>query len=69
MIKEGIFYVIYVISISLQVAGVLLLVCYATSAKRENVIRRFFGKGIITNDSKTNEIVYDEEAFFQEYKN
>ena len=68
MTKDCIVYLCYIASIALQVSGALLLVWYATSAKRENVIRRFFGNGIVTNDSETNEIVYDEEAFFQEYK-
>ena len=61
-------YIIYIISISLQVAGALLLVAYAISTKREDVIRRFAGKGILYRDNETNKITYNEEAFFQEYK-
>ncbi len=61
-------YVIYIISISLQIAGALLLVAYGISTKRDDVIKRFSGKGIIHRDNNTNEVFYNEKAFFQEYK-
>ena len=61
-------YIVYIISISLQVAGALLLIAYSVSTKRDDVIKRFSGKGIIHRDNNTNEISYNEKAFFQEYK-
>ncbi len=61
-------YIVYIISISLQVAGALLLVAYGISTKRDDVIKKFSGNGIILRDNDTNEIFYNEKAFFQEYK-
>ena len=61
-------YIIYIFSISLQVAGALLLVAYGISTKRDDVIKKFSGNGIIRRDNDTNEIYYNEKAFFQEYK-
>lgn len=54
--------VIYVIAISFQLSGALLLAFYSISAKRKNVIKRFAGKCLITRDNNTNEITYDREA-------
>ena len=61
-------YIVYIISISLQVAGALLLIAYSISTKRDDVIKKFSGKGFIHRDNNTNEISYNEKAFFQEYK-
>lgn len=60
--------IIYILSISLQVAGALLLLVYASSIKRENVIKSFSGKGIIHRDENTMEISYNEDAFKEVYK-
>ena len=59
---------IYVISISLQVAGALLLMINALSTRRDKVIRRFLGKGLVSRDNNTNTIVYDKERLKETYK-
>lgn len=61
-------YIVYIISISLQVAGALLLIAYGISTKRDDVIKRLFGNGIIHRDNDTNEISYNEKAFFKNTK-
>ncbi len=54
--------VIYIIAISFQLSGALLLVFYSISTKRKNVIKRFAGKCLIYRDNNTNEITYDKDA-------
>lgn len=54
--------VIYIIAISFQLSGALLLVLYSISTKRRNVIKRFAGKCLIYRDNNTNEITYDKDA-------
>lgn len=61
-------YLIYIISISFQVAGALLLVVYFISTKRKAVIKKFAGNGTIHLDNNTQELTYNEKAFFDEYK-
>ena len=61
--------IIYIISISLQLAGALLLMIFVLSTKREKVIQRFAGNGIIARDNNTNEILYNEKAFKDSFKN
>lgn len=60
--------IIYIISISLQVAGALLLLRYATSTKRLDVIRSFGGNGIITGNEEEKEISYNHDAFKETYR-
>ena len=60
---------LYILSVSLQVAGALLLMLNVLSTKREKVIRRFVGKGLLCRDNNTNAISYDQNALkavFQE---
>ena len=59
---------IYVISISLQVAGSLLLMINTLSTNRKKVIQRFVGKGIISRDNNTKMIYYNKAAFKEIYK-
>lgn len=59
---------IYVISISLQVAGSLLLMMNSLSTNRKKVIQRFAGKGIISRDNNTKMIDYNKIAFKEIYK-
>lgn len=59
---------IYVISISLQLAGSLLLMMNALSTNRKKVIQRFAGKGIISRDNDTKKINYNTLAFKEIYK-
>ena len=61
--------IFYIISISLQLAGALLLMIFVLSTKREKVIQRFAGNGIIARDNNTNEILYNEKAFKDSFKN
>lgn len=59
---------IYILSISLQVAGALMLMINSLSTKRSKVIQRFAGHTLIYRDNNTNEITYDEEVFKNTYK-
>jgi hypothetical protein len=60
--------IVYILAISLQVAGALLLMVHAVSAKRSKVIRRFSGRGLIYKDGNTGELSYDKEAFKDSFK-
>lgn len=59
---------IYAVSISLQVAGALMLMINSISTKRKRVIQRFAGHSLIYRDNNTNEITYDEKVFKDTYK-
>ena len=58
----------YIVSISLQLAGALMLIVFAFSTKRENVIRAFARSHMITQDGNTKELSYNHEAFIETYK-
>lgn len=60
--------IIYILSLSFQVAGALLLLFFAKSTKRENVVRNFVGNGIIKIDNNTMELDYDTNAFKENYR-
>lgn len=49
----------YILSISLQVAGALLLMFFSLSAKREQIIKRFVNKNFIIRN-ENEELEYDE---------
>ena len=55
----------YIFSISLQIAGALLLLIYSISTKREAVIRRFVGKGLLAREGERLE--YNEKAYKEEF--
>ena len=57
--------IIYILSISFQITGALLLLFYSTSAKREAIIRRFVGKGLLTREG--DKVEYNQEAYKNEY--
>lgn len=57
--------IIYILSISFQIAGALLLLVYSTSAKRESIIRRFVGKGLLTRQG--DKVEYNQDAYEKEY--
>ena len=59
---------IYILAISFQLAGALLLMVNVLSTRRDKVIRRFVGKGMIYRDNNTNEISYDETALKDTFK-
>lgn len=60
--------IIYIISIGLQLSGAIILLIGSVSTKRASIIKQFAGKGIIHRDNNTNELVYNKDAFRQEYK-
>lgn len=60
--------IIYVIAISLQISGALLLTVFLISTKRDKVIERFAGKGIITKDNNLNKLNYNREKFRDSFK-
>lgn len=59
---------IYALSISLQVAGALMLMINSLSTKRKKVIQRFVGHTLIYRDNNTNEITYNENVFRDTYR-
>ena len=59
---------LYVISISLQMAGALLLMVNSLSTKREDAIKKFFNHTITELDGNTNEVKYNEEEFKDTFK-
>lgn len=63
-----IYFFIYSFAISFQISGALLLLFYVISTKRDNIIRRFSGKGIITQENEKI-INYNSEAYKQEFRN
>jgi hypothetical protein len=56
-------YYVYIVSISFQLAGALLLLLFIMSTKRRKVIMRFLSNGFISRDGNTNELNYKEDAF------
>lgn len=59
----------YIGAIALQVAGALLLLLFAVSTKRENIVRGFASNKLITENGDTEEIKYNEDAFKEYYRN
>lgn len=60
--------VLYIIAISFQLSGALLLVIYSTSTKRASVIKRFAGNSFISRDGNTKEISYDKDELIKSFK-
>jgi len=58
----------YIFAISFQVAGALQLLVSFVSTKRDNVIKRFAGKGFISRDGNTKKVLYDKSSFLAEFK-
>ena len=61
-------YIIYILAISLQVSGALLLILFSASTKRDEIIRRFVGKELMSRDGDDGELTYDEQAYREEFK-
>lgn len=59
---------IYILSISLQVAGALLLLIHSLSTEKKAVLKRFTASKLITHNSTTNELSFDKKAYKNEYK-
>ena len=58
---------LYIFSISFQIAGAVLLIISALSIKREDVIKKFINKTIISLESNTGEVIYDKTEFNNNY--
>ncbi len=55
--------IIYILSISLQISGALLLVSTACSTKRSDVIKEYVSKNIVEKHGGNNgELNYNKEA-------
>ncbi len=61
-------FIIYIIAISLQISGAVQLSLSFVSTKRDNVIRNFIGKSIISRDNNTKTVYYDKKAYKQVFK-
>lgn len=59
---------LYIISVSLQIAGALILIVFAISARRENVIRIFAKSNMILRDGNTKKLLYNHYTFIDTYK-
>ena len=59
---------LYIFSISFQIAGAVLLIISALSIKREDVIKKFINKTIISLESNTGEVIYDKTEFKNTFK-
>lgn len=59
---------IYILSISFQVAGALLLMTNVLSTRRDNVIRRFIGNSIIIRDNNTGKLEYDHNSLYNTFR-
>lgn len=58
---------LYIISISLQISGALLLMLFSLSTNRKKVIKNFINKDIITKDSDER-IDYNKEELKETFK-
>ena len=56
----------YIISISLQVSGSLLLMFFSLSTSRAKVIKKFINKDIVTKTG--SELIYNEEEFKETFR-
>lgn len=59
---------IYIFSISFQVAGAIILLLFTLSTKRLEIIKRFARTGIIFRDGDTKELSYNEEEFINTFR-
>ena len=60
--------IVYIISVSCQVTGALILVLKCLSTKRRNVIRRFFLNSFSIYSPDSNILNYNHELFEEEYE-
>lgn len=65
---SGMSIILYALSISLQVAGALLLIIFSLSTKRRDIIRSFAKSHIIARDGNTKLLSYNHEAFVETYR-
>lgn len=60
--------VFYIIAISFQIAGALLLMFSSLSTKRRKIVEKFVNKDMVFEDGNTNEINYNEEGLKDIFK-
>ena len=60
--------IIYILAFSFQIAGAVLLIIFATSTKRENIIKLLATSHIIQKDGNTGAISYNHEVLFSLYR-
>ncbi len=58
----------YILAISFQISGAVMLLLYSASTKRDDVIKRFMERKNVSQDEKTKSIEYDENAYKEEFK-
>ena len=56
-------YLIYIVAISLQLSGALLLLCNSISTKRSSMVKSFAKSRLITLDGNTHKVSYNKKAF------
>ena len=57
----------YILAISFQISGAVMLLLYSASTKRDDVIKRFMERKNVSQDEKTKSIEYDENAYKEEF--
>lgn len=67
-IGENIKALVYIFSISFQVAGAMILLLFTLSTKRLEIIKRFSGTGMIFRDGDTGELSYNENEFVNTFR-
>ena len=62
--------ILYILSITLQVTGSILLMIYLLSTNRKEIIKKFANSNsVIKEDGNTGTIDYNHDAFKDEFKN
>lgn len=59
---------VYIFSISFQVAGAMILLLFTLSTKRLEIIKRFSGTGMIFRNGDTGELNYNENEFVNTFR-
>ncbi len=65
--RSVVYSMIYVLSISFQVAGALMLMLFSISTKRLDVIRTFAKSHVIMRNGDTKELSYNHDAFVETF--
>ena len=64
-----VYFIFYVIAISLQLSGAILLLFSSLSTKRSKIVKEFAQSKIITEDSNTKDIFYNNQSFMAAWEN
>lgn len=65
---ENVKALVYIFSISFQVAGAMILLLFTLSTKRLEIIKRFSGTGMIFRDGDTGELSYNENELVNTFR-